>query len=77
MANSKWELFEYEYSLAEFILSFVVVFFVSFLFVTSLDHASPLNSTLLASGAIALVIGIIWTYVSARRAFNFGARRKQ
>jgi len=76
MENSKWKLFEYEYSIAEFILSFVVVFIVSFLFLVSLNPKLTIYSTLTSSGGIALVIAIIWTYITARRAFNFNIKRK-
>ena len=50
MENSKFKLFEYEYSIAEFILSFVIVFIVSFLFLVSLSPKLTIYGILTSSG---------------------------
>lgn len=76
MANSKWRLFEYEYSIVEFILSFIIVFTISYFLLVSLRPALHLHTILLAAGGIALVIGVIWTYTRARILFELDKKGK-
>lgn len=77
MADSKWKLFEYEYSIAEFVLSFVIVFLLSFLFLVSLYPTLNLYEILTVSGVVALVLGLIWTYIRASSAFSLSVKGKQ
>jgi multisubunit Na+/H+ antiporter MnhE subunit len=76
MANSKWKLFEYEYSIEEFIMGFVVVFVLSFLLLASLNSKFSMYEILALSVVIALILGGIWTYLKARILFALDVKRK-
>jgi hypothetical protein len=77
MASSKWRLFEYEYSLAEFILCFVVLFFVSYFILVDLYTALAFPTVLAVSAGVAVVLGLIWTYIRVSGLFKTPAKGKR
>ncbi len=76
MAKLTWKLFEYEYSLAEFIMSFVIAFIFGSLLLVSLTRLTA-YSIIALSGVFALVLGAIWTYIHAHDLLGFNVKRKQ
>jgi membrane-bound ClpP family serine protease len=76
MSKLTWRLFEYEYSLAEFVMSFVIVFIFGSLLLVSLTKLA-MHDILTLSGAAALVLGVSWTYIEAHDLLGFNVKRKK
>ncbi len=76
MSISKWTIFEYEYSLVEFVLSFVVAFLIAYYLIISLPTVFHFSSPTIASLIFGLIIGIIWTYSRAHGLFTTSTKKK-
>lgn len=70
MAISKWTIFEYEYSIVEFILSFLVAFFLVYFILLGFVSSLSYSNALIASTIFGVIIGLIWTYSRAHKLFG-------
>jgi hypothetical protein len=70
MVNRKWKLFEYEYDIVEFIISFVLAFFVGYFALVSFASAFSITEVVAVDFIWALVVGTAWTYSRAHGLFS-------
>jgi multisubunit Na+/H+ antiporter MnhE subunit len=73
MSFSKWTIFEYEYSVVEFVISFIVAALVWYYLIGPLFFQADLIAASLVFG---IVIGVLWTYARAHELFVVAPKKK-
>ncbi len=74
MGLSKWTIFEYEYSVVEFVISFIISVLVWYYLIGPLFLPTDIITASLVFG---LVIGVIWTYARAHELFVSNPKKRR
>jgi multisubunit Na+/H+ antiporter MnhE subunit len=67
-------IFEYEYSVAEFVISFIIAALMWFYLIGPLFFSADLIAASLVFG---LIVGAIWAYGRAHELFVWGSKKKR
>jgi hypothetical protein len=75
MKITKWTIFEYEYSLVEFVLSFIIAFVAGYYVLVSVTHGIAFSTIFVADLVWAIVVGLVWTYTRAHGLFSAAEKK--
>jgi multisubunit Na+/H+ antiporter MnhE subunit len=76
MKITKWTILEYEYSLVEFVLSFIIAFVVGYYLLISVTTGVAFSTIFIVTLVWALIVGLIWTYTRAHGLFSAKEKMK-
>jgi uncharacterized membrane protein len=76
MSISKWTIEEYEYSLVEFVISFVVVYVIAYFLLITIVPSLPFYEITALCVILSLIVGVAWTYSRAHGLFTSNKKGK-